>query len=482
MEDLAQSWNKLTLSDREGPGCCLLDDDRSQKFAIAAKFLTRRAINMEVIAKTFNPLWRAKNGFKIQSFGDHKVLFIFDNMEDVDRILEGEPWTFDKHLVVMNRYENDSALQDIKFEKTKLWVQLHGLPIKYMTIEAAKKIGSVLGEIYVPTNPKFFDGGHFVRVQAPIDLSLPLCRGRLVSIGEGGKQVWIAFKYERLPNLCYWCGRLTHDDRDCDLWIDSEGTLKPEQREFGPNLRALPFVPARRNAITVPGFYAAKKKARSGTPEASNSGQNSDSGSRGVTVQMQEVTGSNNGSNNEGIEEEDVESLKRFEGDRIMECDTVDQNKLKDEIIGVITPPKETEIEEVACNEELCLAAEFGAAKIVDLSRKAHNKNPFPGGLSNPSARDNLSGTPSLKLSRDTNDAGDHTLQSPRVARTWTRRERPKPKSNTAEQVKGKGKKRMAASEVSLMTGSSKRLQVVVNDDEKLFVVAGADGQPRQGQ
>ena len=482
MEDLAQSWNKLTLSDREGPGCCLLDDDRSQKFSIAAKFLTRRAINMEVIAKTFNPLWRAKNGFKIQSFGDHKVLFFFDNMEDVDRILEGEPWTFDKHLVVMNRYENESSLQDIKFEKTKLWVQLHGLPIKYMTVEAAKKIGSVLGEVDVPMNPKFFDGGHFVRIQASIDLSLPLCRGRVVSIGEGGKQVWIAFKYERLPNICYWCGRLTHDDRDCDLWIDSEGTLKPEQREFGPYLRALPFVPARRYAITVPGFYAAKKKVRSGTPEASNSGQNSDAGSRGVTDQIQEVTGSNNGSNNEGIEDEEVVFLKRNEGDTIMRRDTVDQNNLKDEIIGVFTPPKETETEEEACNEELCLAAEFAAAKLMDSSRKAHNKNPIPSGLSNPSARENSSGNPSIKLSRDATVSDVHNLQAPRAARTWTRRERPKPKSNTAAQVKVQGKKRMAASKVSLMTGSLKRLQVVVNDDEKFFVVAGADGQPLQGQ
>ena len=437
---------------------------------------------MEVIAKTFNPLWRAKNGFKIQSFGDHKILFIFDNMEDVDRILEGEPWTFDKHLVVMNRYENESSLQDIKFEKTKLWVQLHGLPIKYITIEAAKKIGSVLGEVYVPMNPKFFDGGHFVRIQVSIDSSLPLCRGRLVSIDEGGKQVWVAFKYERLPNICYWCGRLTHDDRDCDLWTDSEGTLKPEQREFGPYLRAHPFVSARRNVITVPGFYATKKKVRSGTPEASNSGQKSVSGSRGVTDQPQDVMVNNNGSTNEGIEDDDVVSLKSNEGGRVMREGTVDQNKLKGDIIGVFNPPKETEIEEVACNEELCLAVEFGAAKLLDLGRKAHNKNPNPSGLSNPSARDNLSGTPSLKLSRDTNGIGVHNLQSSRAARTWTCRERPKLKSNTTAQVKVQGKKRMVASEVSLMAGSSKRFQVVVNDDEKFFVVAGADVQPRQGQ
>ena len=121
----------------------------------------------------------------------------------MDRILEGEPWTFDKHLVVMSQYENGSTLQDIKFERTKLWVQLHGIPIKYMTVEAAKKIGRVLGEVFAPTNPKLFYGGHFIRIQVSIDLSLSLCRGRLVFVGEGGKQVWISFKHERLPNMCY---------------------------------------------------------------------------------------------------------------------------------------------------------------------------------------------------------------------------------------------------------------------------------------
>ena len=121
----------------------------------------------------------------------------------MDRILEGETWTSYKHLVVMSRYENEASLQEKIFEKTKLWVQLHGISMKYMTIVATKKIGSVLGEVFTPTDPKIFDGGHFIHIQVSIDLSLPLCRGRLISIGEGGKQVWILFKYERLPNMCY---------------------------------------------------------------------------------------------------------------------------------------------------------------------------------------------------------------------------------------------------------------------------------------
>ena len=64
---------------------------------------------------TFTPLWGAQNGFKIKVIGDHKILFSFEKEEDVDRIMNSEPWSFDKHLVVMHRYENDGPLQEIKF-------------------------------------------------------------------------------------------------------------------------------------------------------------------------------------------------------------------------------------------------------------------------------------------------------------------------------------------------------------------------------
>ncbi|XP_075636519.1 uncharacterized protein LOC142608713 [Castanea sativa] len=257
MDNLAQSWKKLTLSDREGPGCSLTSDHCITEFSIAAKFLTKRAINVEVIARTFTPLWRAKNGFKIKRFSDHKLLFTFDNEKDVDRILASEPWSFDKHLVVMQKYDGNSPLQDIKFDRTRIWVQVHGIPLKYMSFEAGIKICEVIGDVTKPSDTKLFDGGNFIRLHVSIDLSLPLCHGRIISLSEGN-EAWVSFKYRRLPNICYWCGRLTHDDRDCDLWIESKGTLKPKQRGFGLHLRAQPFVAAVKNVIKVLGFYAEK--------------------------------------------------------------------------------------------------------------------------------------------------------------------------------------------------------------------------------
>ena len=55
-----------------------------------------------------------------------------------------------------------------------------------------------------------------------MDITVPLCRGRLVSLGRE-KEVWISFRYECLPNICYWCGCFDHDNMDCDIWLNSEG-------------------------------------------------------------------------------------------------------------------------------------------------------------------------------------------------------------------------------------------------------------------
>ncbi|XP_075645092.1 uncharacterized protein LOC142616090 [Castanea sativa] len=147
MDELEKSWTCLSLSERKGPGCCLTPDESVKTFSIIASFLIKRALNAEAIVRTFTPLWRARRGFKIQHIGVHKILFSFEDKEDVDRLLGSEPWSFDKRLVVMQRYDNDRSLEDIKYDQTSFWVQVHGLPLRYITIEAAEKICGGVGEV-----------------------------------------------------------------------------------------------------------------------------------------------------------------------------------------------------------------------------------------------------------------------------------------------------------------------------------------------
>ena len=98
------------------------------------------------------------------------------------------------------------------------------------------------------------DEGRFMRVKVKLDISLPLCRGRVVTF-ESGKKIWVSFKYERLPNLCYWCGRLTHSDKECPLWIQSKGTLTMDQRQFSQSLRAPPYRATNKPIVFIPSYY-----------------------------------------------------------------------------------------------------------------------------------------------------------------------------------------------------------------------------------
>ena len=58
MEDLTQNRSRLTLSEREGPRCCLTNEKSSLDFSIGAKFLTKRALNVDVCwGLFFCPTW-----------------------------------------------------------------------------------------------------------------------------------------------------------------------------------------------------------------------------------------------------------------------------------------------------------------------------------------------------------------------------------------------------------------------------------------
>ena len=63
MEDLTKTWSCLTLSNVEGSNLWITEEEAITDSFLAAKFLTKQALNIDIIAKTFTPLWRSKNGF-----------------------------------------------------------------------------------------------------------------------------------------------------------------------------------------------------------------------------------------------------------------------------------------------------------------------------------------------------------------------------------------------------------------------------------
>ena len=93
----------------------------------------------------------------------------------------------------------------------------------------------------------------------------------MVSIGQE-KQVWISFKYERLPNICYWCGCFDHDDKDYEVWLNSEGSLTQKHKQFGPSLKVASFSYSHKQVILVLGFYKSRPSKTQGLAEKATLG------------------------------------------------------------------------------------------------------------------------------------------------------------------------------------------------------------------
>ena len=150
---------------------------------------------------------------------------------DADKVLLGEPWSYDRHLVRIQRFDGSKALKDTDFKFCSFWIQIHDIPFKFMTEDTAKEIGDTIGTVIKSGDVPEWKGGTFLRIRVRVNTTHPLCRGRRVAFEEGLER-WVSFQYQRLPNLCFWCGLFSHDDKECDIWLKSKGRLKVEQQQF----------------------------------------------------------------------------------------------------------------------------------------------------------------------------------------------------------------------------------------------------------
>lgn len=227
MEELTSKCDNLSLSAWEGTKVVLSKKNQATECVLAAKFFTKRALNIEAVARTFRPLWRTKASFHITNVGDNVLLFTFDQEIDAVKVLLGEPWSYDRHLVLIQRFEGKKPIKEIEFNRAKFWIQLHDLPYKFMNTETAIEIGESIGEVIMPQDVSEMCGGTFMRVRVSVDITRPLCQGRKVNFEED-LEGWVSFQYERLPNICFWCGMLSHDDKECEIWLKSNGKLSTE--------------------------------------------------------------------------------------------------------------------------------------------------------------------------------------------------------------------------------------------------------------
>ena len=108
--------DRMSLTAKEGGKVDLSDSQEVVGGLLVAKFLTKRVINIEAVMRTLKPLWRSVHGFTGRDMGNNRVKFLFTDTTDMERVLANGPWSFDKYLILLKRFEDDQSFSEVVFD------------------------------------------------------------------------------------------------------------------------------------------------------------------------------------------------------------------------------------------------------------------------------------------------------------------------------------------------------------------------------
>lgn len=176
-------------------------------------------------------IWHFSKPVVLREVGRNIFVMVFANHADKQRVEGGRPWFFYGQLFFINPFDGFIPVQDMKFDLASFWVQFHNLPLLGMNKECGEKLGSTIGMVEEVEVDEDVGWGSSLRVKILLDLKKPLARGRTITMH--GVKIWSPLQYEKLPQFCFTCGRIIHENASCQL----EKNLSPQ---FGAWLRAEP--------------------------------------------------------------------------------------------------------------------------------------------------------------------------------------------------------------------------------------------------
>lgn len=218
--NLDEMYARMNLEEEDGGGLVVGENEIKQPrktFVLVGKLITEKNINFQDMQNVLASLWRPSEGVEIHDLGGQRFSFVFFHVFDLQKVIEGGPWTFEQNLLVYHKLEEGEDPHLVPLHKMDIWLQIYDLPTGMLSERILQSIGNYVGT-FVKTDPLNSKGTWkiYVRVRVTMDIRKPLKR-RMKIKREGGDWSWVNFKYERLSTFCFVCGLMDHSDRDCEI-------------------------------------------------------------------------------------------------------------------------------------------------------------------------------------------------------------------------------------------------------------------------
>ncbi|KAF4367318.1 hypothetical protein F8388_025736 [Cannabis sativa] len=209
MEELLAKTTQLHVSDEEE-----WEIDQSLSSTIARYNLRGRLVsNVDhsrgFLKKILGRIWRLKEAdwnVKIQDKHDTGMFlsFSFVSEQTQSRILAKMLWYLSNGLLILGKMVNTNESWKNDLTIFPIWGRVLGVPTDFLTEKNTMRLASMAGAVISIPNSDVW-----------MSINKLVWPGYLLPCG--GSKIWVACKYEELPFMCFRCGKIRHNQKDCSL-------------------------------------------------------------------------------------------------------------------------------------------------------------------------------------------------------------------------------------------------------------------------
>ncbi|KAM0829093.1 hypothetical protein ACQ4PT_067094 [Festuca glaucescens] len=233
MEKVEDLLKDLKLSDVErrglrigGPGVKTAGEGEALALG---KVLSEKPAYAEGIAASLGRVWCPLKGTLCKSMRPNVFLLTFLQPSGRRKGVEDGPWKVGNDLLVVEEFIPEKSLDEYEFASFPIWVRIFKLPLGKMNRDTGEAIGNEIREFVEADVGENGTGvGEYLRVKVRLKVVDPLRRGVLLQVGEGDEVKWCNFEYEFIPEFCFICGIVGHDNKCCNIVLE-----KGEKQQYG---------------------------------------------------------------------------------------------------------------------------------------------------------------------------------------------------------------------------------------------------------
>ncbi|MBA0563622.1 hypothetical protein Golob_008594, partial [Gossypium lobatum] len=119
----------------------------SNNFSLICSVWTKKPYNQDSFKAQMRSIWKTKKKFVIQVAGQNLFLIAFELEEDLETVLEGQPWLFRKQLILFDRLNKSMLRDQIQLVSSPFWIKIGPCLPEFDKKDLLHAIGVTFGRV-----------------------------------------------------------------------------------------------------------------------------------------------------------------------------------------------------------------------------------------------------------------------------------------------------------------------------------------------